>query len=105
MMVMLNPNHAYEFPRGVAMFVMADYTGAIEMLQISFEHNPNFIPSGLYLAASHALAGNSREAEATVADILQTSPNYALGDEFLTQFKKLEDRERFIDGLRKAGLC
>ena len=101
---LLNPNHAYEFPRGVAMFMMSNYAGAIEMLQTSFELNPTFIPSGLYLAASHALVGNQREAEATVASILQVSPGYQLGNEFLTQFKNPEDRERLVDGLRQAGL-
>jgi len=100
----LNPNHAYEFPRGVAMFIMSNYTGAIEVLQTSFKLHPTFIPSGLYLAASHALVGNQREAETTVANILQTSPGYQLGDEFLTQFKNPEDRERLVDGLRQAGL-
>ena len=101
---LLNPNHAYEFPRGVAMFMMSNYAGAIEMLQTSFGLNPTFIPSGLYLAASHALVGNQREAEATVASILQVSPGYQLGNEFLTQFKNPEDRERLVDGLRQAGL-
>lgn len=51
-----------------------------------------------------AFAGNQSEAEAAVARIRQFSPNYQLADGFLTQFKNPEDRERFLDGLRQAGL-
>lgn len=100
----LNPNHSYEFSRGIARFMMSDYSGAIEMLQSDFGQHPNFIPSGLYLAASHSLAGNNSEAIATVADILKVRPNYQLNHEFLRQFKNPEDRVRFVTGLRQAGL-
>ena len=100
----LNPNHIYEFPRGVAMFMISKYTDAIELFHSNFENNPNFIPSGLYLAASHALAGNQLEAEATVAKIKQLRPNYQIATETGMQFKNPRDRERLIGGLRQAGL-
>ncbi len=86
------------------MFMMSNYGVAIEDTQRSFDQSPHFVPAGLYLAASHALAGNQIEAEATVAKIRQFSPNYQLRDGFLTQFKFPEDRERFIGGLQQAGL-
>jgi adenylate cyclase len=100
----LNPNQTYDFPRGVAMFMLANYAEATKLLQSSFELNPNFVPSGLYLAASHALAGNEREAEATVADIRRIRPNYRLAKGSRPQFKNPEDRERFFGGLQQAGL-
>ena len=83
---------------------MADYSGAIEMLQSDFGQHPNFIPSGLYLAASHSLAGNNSEAKATVAEILKVNPSYQLNHEFLRQFKNPENRGQFVTGLRQAGL-
>ena len=100
----LNPNDSYEFSRGLARFMMSDYSGAIEMLQSDFSQHPNFIPSGLYLAASHSLAGNNSEAKATVADIFKVRPNYQLNHEFLRQFKNPENRAQFVTGLRQAGL-
>jgi TolB-like protein len=100
----LNPNFTYDFVHGVAMFMMSNYGEAIEDTQHSFDQSPHFVPAGLYLAASHALAGNQSEAEAAVAKIRQFSPNYQLRDGFLTQFKIPQDRERFIGGLRQAGL-
>ena len=99
----LNPNFTYDFVHGVAMFMMSNYGEAIEDTQRSFDQSPHFVPAGLYLAASHALAGNQSEAEAAVAKIRQFSPSYHLRDGFLTQFKNPEDRERFIGGLRTAG--
>ena len=100
----LNPNFTYDFVHGVAMFMMSNYVEAIENIQSSFDSSPHFVPAALYLAASHALAGNQSEAEAVVERINQFSPSYQLSDGFLTQFKIPEDRERFIGGLRQAGL-
>ena len=99
----LNPNFTYDFVHGVAMFMMARYGEAIDDIQSSFDSSPQFIPAGLYLTASHALAGNQSEAEATVAKVRQTSPSYQLGDGFLTQFKNPVDRERFVGALQQAG--
>ena len=100
----LNPNFTYDFVHGVAMFMMSNYVEAIEDTQRSFDLSPNFVPAGLYLAASHALAGHQSEAEAVVAKIRQVSPSYQLSDGFLTQFKNSEDRNRFVGGLRQARL-
>jgi len=100
----LNPNHTYDFAHGVAMFMMSNYTEAIDDIQCSFDQSPHFVPAGLYLAASHALAGNQSAAEAAVVKIRQVSPSYQLAEGFLAQFKNPEDRERFIGGLRQAGL-
>jgi len=100
----LNPNHTYDFAHGVAMFMLSKYSEAIEGLTSSFDLSPDFVPAGLYLAASHALAGNQSEAEATVAKIERVSPLHRLTAGFLTQFKNCEDRERFVGGLRQAGL-
>ena len=68
----LNPNQTYHFARGVALFMMRQYDEAIEVLGIDFELNPNFVPSGLYLASSHSLTGHEREAAATIYVVLQS---------------------------------
>ena len=84
--------------------MMSNYSEALEDTQRSFDLSPHFVPAGLYLAASHALVGNQCEAEAAVAKIKQVNPSYQLSEGFFTQFKIPEDRERFIRGLRQAGL-
>lgn len=100
----LNPNETYYFSRGVAMFMLSNYDEAIKILRRNFERNPKFVPAGLYLAASHALAGNEREAEATVADIRRVRPEYRFDKDSRTQFKNPDDRARFVGALRQAGL-
>ena len=86
------------------MFMLSDFAAAIKMLRNSFELHPNFIPSGLYLAASYALAGNERKAAATAAQIKRINPAYRLADDHRAQFKDPEVRDRLIAALRKAGL-
>ena len=39
----LNPSHTYDFPRGLAMFMMSKYTDAIELVERSFRLHPNFL--------------------------------------------------------------
>jgi hypothetical protein len=80
-----------------------DHEGAIELLRADFDQNPNFIPSGLYLASSAAHAGHAREAARAAAGISAASPDFALSTDFRSHFKNREDREHFVDGLRKAG--
>jgi len=100
----LNPNFAYDFVHGVAMFMMGNYEEAIKSTRISFESSVKFVPAGLYLAASHALAGNQSEAEETVAKILNVNPSYQLTEGFLSQFKFRKDCDLFIGAVRQAGL-
>ncbi len=100
----LNPNHTYNFARGVALFMMRQYDEAIEVLGSDFELNPNFVPSGLYLSSSHSRAGHEHEAAATIADIRRIIPDYGLAKDFRSHFKNPEDRERFVSGLHQAGL-
>ena len=99
----LNPNQTYCFARGVAMFMLQKYGEAIKLLRSDFDANPNFVPSGLYLVSSYSLAGHTRKAAATAADTRRISPNYSIPKD-LAHFKNPEDRERFVDGLRQAGL-
>jgi adenylate cyclase len=100
----LNRNQTYNFSRGVAMFIKQDYAEAISLLRSDFEENPNFLPSGLYLASSYSLSGHADEAAATAAEIVRISPNYKIAKDSRTQFKNPPDRKRFVSGLRQAGL-
>jgi len=100
----LNPNHTYDFARGIAMFMLADYEKAIKLLQKSVDQKPNFIPSSLYLASSQALLGLNSEAVATVTNIGKIRPGYTFSTDFQSHFKNAEDYERFSEGLKIASL-
>ncbi len=101
---LLNPGETYDFIRGVAMFMLRRYDEAIIHNQTEFDRSPNFIPAGMYLAASQALNGLESEAAATVVKILRINPGYKLSTDFRSHFRNPEDRERFVAALRQSGL-
>jgi adenylate cyclase len=60
----------------------------------------------VFLAANLAQLGRLDEARAAAAEILRIDPKYTIDgtQRQLALFKRTEDIERFLDGLRKAGL-
>jgi adenylate cyclase len=57
------------------------------------------------LAAIYGELGREEEARAEAAEILRISPNYSLAVvRARIPYKDPADLERFLDGLRKAGL-
>jgi TolB-like protein/class 3 adenylate cyclase/Flp pilus assembly protein TadD len=67
--------------------------------------NPNFGPAHLNLAPCYAELGRLEEAQAEVAEVLRVNPNASL-EVFrqISPYKDLANLERFLEGLRKAGL-
>lgn len=67
---------------------------------------PNVRQGHVFLAANLAQLGQLDEAHAEAAEILRIDPKYTIDgtQRQLALFKRTEDVERFLDGLRKAGL-
>jgi adenylate cyclase len=85
--------HAERFPEAIA-----NATQAIEF-------NPAFPDSHGILAAAAAHLGQPAEAQAGLAGFVQLLPGLTLADARLIRpFRRSSDRERFLTGLRKAGL-
>jgi adenylate cyclase len=78
---------------------------ALVPLKKALTLNPNFGPAHLNLAACYAELGRLEEARAEVAEVLRVNPNASL-EVFkqITPYKNPADLERFLAGLRKAGL-
>jgi adenylate cyclase len=71
----------------------------------AIDFNPNFPDAHAVLAASTAHLGDLEEARTGVEGLMRLLPGLTLGDPRLTRpFRRLEDRERFLLGLRKAGV-
>ena len=100
----LNPSRNYHFAMGVALFVLCRYDEAIELFRLDLEQNPHFLPSALYMASINGLMGLVQDAETMVEVIQRISPAFSLSKDRGSHFKNPEDRRRFIDGLREAGL-
>ena len=57
------------------------------------------------LAAAHGYLGNAAAAGAAFDELLRRMPGLTAADERLNRpFGSAEQRERYLDGLRKAGL-
>jgi TolB-like protein/tetratricopeptide (TPR) repeat protein len=69
------------------------------------ECNPAFPDAHAALAVASAYLGREADARAALAEFLGAVPGLTTGDQRLDRpFNRAEDRERFIAGLRKAGL-
>jgi adenylate cyclase len=81
------------------------FTEAIACARQAIEFNPAFPDSHGILAAAAAHLGQRVEAQAGLAGFVQRLPGLTLSDRRLIRpFRRPADRERFLAGLRKAGL-
>ena len=91
---------------GIAAFVVGQEEKAAEWARRTVEANPQF-PSGYRtLAASSGHLGQLTEAAAAREKLQELLPHLTIGQlrESLPYFKNPDDLERYLDGLRKAGL-
>ena len=90
---------------GRAYFTMGKHEEAITALKGSLTRDPDFLYARLILAVVYSELGRNEEAQAEVAEALRISPRTSL--ESQRERMPIKDQavlERFIDGLRKAGL-
>jgi TolB-like protein/class 3 adenylate cyclase/Flp pilus assembly protein TadD len=91
--------------RGWAALLSERYDEAIEFTQQAREANPEFPDIYVVLASAYGHLGNAAAARAALDQLLQRMPALTASDERLTRpFARDEQRERFLEGLRKAGL-
>ncbi len=81
------------------------YEEAIEHANKGILKNPDFTDCYGVLAASHGHLNQLAEARAALDEFADRMPGLTLSDPRLTRpFKRPADRDRFHEGLRKAGL-
>jgi len=81
------------------------FAASMDCAKQAIEFNPYFPDSHGVLAASAAHLGRMTEARAGLDGFVRLLPGLTLGDPRLIRpFRRPKDRERFLDGLRKAGL-
>jgi adenylate cyclase len=91
---------------GLAYYTLKEYSKALPPLRELASRVPNMRQGRVWLAANLAQLGRLDEARAEAAEILRIDPNYTIDgtQRQLALFKRSEDVEHFVDGLRKAGL-
>jgi adenylate cyclase len=99
----LNPFYpdSYLWNLGEVHFDLGDYEKAIQTLSRMRDLSQAY----RLLTASHALLGNVTEAKRYAAQVLATQPGFSLEHwRNIPPDRNAEPRERFLEGLRKAGL-
>ncbi len=89
--------HAYELLRR--------HEDAIAALKKWITRNPDVLPAHRILAVIYSELSRKEEAQAEVAEVLRISPRASLkGQRERMPFKDQAVLERYLEGLRKAGL-
>jgi adenylate cyclase len=91
--------------KGWAAFLAERYEEAVAFTEHAREANPEFPDIYAVLASAHGYLGNTAAARAALDQLLHRMPGLTASDERLVRpFARVADRERFLEGLRKAGL-
>jgi TolB-like protein/DNA-binding SARP family transcriptional activator len=105
--IRLNPQRPFFYLEVMARgnFMLGRYDEAAKYYGQVIQANPGFIIAHRGLAASYAHLGRMEDAKWEAAEILTLQPDFSLrAQREMSPFRRKEDMERFIDGLRKAGL-
>jgi tetratricopeptide (TPR) repeat protein len=91
---------------GIAAFVAGRHEEAADWAKKTADANPQFPAGHRTLAASYGNLGRLAEAEAARERLQELLPHLTIAQlrESLPYFKNSDDLERYLDGLRKAGL-
>ena len=91
---------------GVAHYLLKQYEEAQRWLREASGRAPNHQYGHAFLAATYAQLGQLEGARAEAAEVLHLNLNYTIAgtQKQVSNFKRAEDFEHVVDGLRKAGL-
>jgi adenylate cyclase len=95
----------YQLGMGWAALLAGRYEEAVKFATRAAEANPEFPDIYAVLAAAHGHLGWAADAHTTLDQLLQRMPALTASDHRLDRpFARAIDRERFLEGLRKAGM-
>jgi len=102
----LDPNYPpwLAFHLAESYCLLRRHEDAIAALLDALGRNPDFLPARQWLAIVYAEVGREKEAQAQVAEILRVSPGASLASSAGWPYKNPADLQRYLEGLRKAGL-
>jgi len=103
----LEPRAPDNYNRQLALdyFQAGDCKVAIAMCETVLKRQPNHMISRVINAAVYGACGREEEARKEATEVLRINPKFTV-DSFMgkTPYKNPSDRERVVQGLRKAGL-
>jgi tetratricopeptide (TPR) repeat protein len=87
----------------LAYYLKGEYEDAIRTLEQVLGKNPNSAWLHIGLAAAYAQAGRSEDAKRSAELAMKLHPFFEVDSSF-TLFRNPADRDKILEGLRKAGL-
>ncbi len=104
----LDPNlqitsHSIHMELGLAYYLQGQYDQAVKIMNQGYTRRTDFVGNHIGLAATYAQMGDMTRAREHVAQIKRRMPFFDLND-YGSKFINLADRDKIVDGLRKAGL-
>jgi len=105
--IRLNPHHPYnyKFHLGQAYYVLGRYPEAISTFRSAMSTNPTAERCHVWLAAALGQSEEFDEAASEIKQVLRSNPKLSVARiKEMFPFKDSAEFERFLDGLRKAGL-
>ena len=102
----LNPYHPawYLWKLGRAYYVTRQYEKALIPLKEALNRNPKFKRARVTLLAAYAQLGRTEDAAGHLEELLAHHPESSLKQEAQWAFMGDEEREHWLEGLRKAGV-
>ena len=103
----LDPFHPHFAPliAGIAYYLLKEYQEAQRWLREATGRAPNHQYGHAFLAATYAQLGRAKDAHVEAAEVLRINSKYTIGTQKqVSIFKRAEDSDHLLDGLRKAGL-
>ena len=94
----------YAAALGAAHFVGERYAEAVDWERRALRDRPTYLVAHRLLAASLIHLGCPEEAREAVASLLAVAPGYTLAAAAAHSAFRDRTRERYLDGLRRAGL-
>ena len=104
--VKLRPGPYTRLYLGREYVISGQYDAAISELEKTIKFEPESLVGHIWLAAACSLAGRMKQAQASIAEIHRLNPDYSLEDCKRNSFFEYqpEDKKRFINALKDAGL-
>jgi TolB-like protein len=97
---------AWQFNTALAHFCAGNYQDATLWAARSLRHQPNYTSAMRVMAASHAMVGRNVDAREIIARLRVIDPGLRLSNlvDILPPLRRLNDRNRYMEALRLAGL-
>jgi adenylate cyclase len=105
--IRLNPippsNHFWSL--GLSYAYTGQYDQAIKWCEKAVRQEPNDLLARIMMTVVYSLSGRDDQARAEAAEVLRIQPKFTVkGFEKKVTYKREEDREKFLNALRKAGI-